>query len=441
MNIISDKNKNIALWTKKYALEQGADAVRVILVAGTNNSFDFRDNELENLESSTENSLNIELFVEQKYGTFSSNRLEKEELELFIQQGIESVKHLAEDKNRQLPKPTRYYKDSGIDLELLDLNYFNITTEQKLDIAKKAIEEIYQSHPDIISISSGYSDSISSVYINDSNGFEAQTDKTSYSLMVSVSLKTDSDARPEAYWYDVATHWDALQKEGLGKMALARAIQKVGQEKIASGKYTMLLDNMTSSRLLSPIISAMSGSSIQQRNSFLIDKLDKKLFSDKLTIIDKPHQKRKIGSRLYDGEGVATQERTIIEKGILKTYFIDTYNSLKLGMEPTIASSSGLCMQLGEKSHQQLIESIDRGIWVTGFNGGNTNPTTGDFSFGVDGLLIENGKIVKPISEMNITGNLLTLWTNIVAIGNNPRRNISTQIPSIVFDEVSFSGL
>lgn len=440
MNIISAQNKEIALWCKQYALEQGADAVRIVLVASTNNSFEFRNEQLENLESSTENGLNIELFVDQKYGNFSSNRLEKEELKTFIQQGIASVRYLAKDQYRQLPSPERYYTDK-IDLELVDQQYFNIPTDKKLNIAKKASEEILNSHPDIISISSSYADSISSVYIADSNGFEAQTDKTTYSLMVSVSLKTSSDARAEDFWYDVATHWDELQKEGIGKKALSRALERVGQGKIASGKYTMLLDNMSASRLLSPIISAMSGGAIQQRNSFLLDKLDQKLFSEKLTIVDRPHQKGKIGSRLYDGEGVATSERIIIDKGQLKTYFIDTYNSAKLGMPPTIASSSGLCLQLGNKTHEQLIEEINKGIWVTGFNGGNTNSSTGDFSFGVEGFLIEDGKVTKPISEMNITGNLLTLWTKIVEIGNNPRKNISSQIPSIVFDDVSFSGL
>lgn len=441
MGIISDKNKEIALWAKKHALEQGVDAVRIVLVAGTNNSFEFRDTLLENLESSTENSLNIELFVNRRYGTFSTNRLDRDELETLIQQGIESVKNLAKDECRQLPDPQRYYKKGDTVLEICDAGYFDISTDQKLQIGQKIAEEIYKTHPDIISIASSYSDSISSVYINDSNGFEVQTDKTSYSLMVSVSLKTESDARPEAYWYDVATHWENLQKEGGGKIALEKAMQKIGQTKVLSGKYTMLLDNMTSTRLLSPLISALSGSSIQQRSSFLINKLNKKLFSEKLTLIDKPHQKKKIGSRLYDGEGVATRERTIIENGVLKTYFIDTYNSLKLGMEPTIASASGLCMQLGNKSHKELLRGITKGIWVTGFNGGNTNPTTGDFSFGIEGFLIEDGRVIKPVSEMNITGNLLTLWAKISEIGNDPRKNISTQIPSIVFDDVNFSGL
>jgi len=83
---------------------------------------------------------------------------------------------------------------------------------------------------------------------------------------------------------------------------------------------------------------------------------------------------------------------------------------------------------------------MERGIWVTGFNGGNSNSTTGDFSFGIEGFLVENGKTVKPLNEMNITGNLLILWKNVLETGNDPRLTSSWRIPSILFDKVSFSG-
>lgn len=440
MGIISTENKATANWAKKYALQLGCEQVRVTFVASKNNSFEYRDTQLDTLTSNTENRLYLELFVDKKYGSFSSNRLEREELEVFISQTVESIKHLSVDEARCLPKPERYYK-GDIDLDLFDKKFDSISTEDKLAITQNAIEEIRDKHEDIITLSSSYNDNMSCIYMIDSNGFENENNRTSYSLVVSVTLKTKTEARSEAYWYDMATHWDNLQKEGLGKTALEKALQKVGQEKIASGKYKMLLDNISSSQLLSPIVSAIYGSSVRQRKSFLIDKQNEKVFSEKLTLIDKPHQKQTLGARLYDGEGVATEERCIIDKGVIKTYFIDTYNSLKLNVSPTIASPSGLCMELGDKNHDELVESIDKGIWVTGFNGGNTNPTTGDFSFGIDGFLIENGKIVKPVSEMNITGNLLLLWSNIVAIGNNPRKNISSQLPSVLFSDVSFSGL
>ncbi len=148
-----------------------------------------------------------------------------------------------------------------------------------------------------------------------SNGFEGETVDSGFNISVSVSLKTDGDARAESYWYDSAVYWNDLKKGGIAKVALERALRKIGQKKIKSGKYSMLLDNTTASRLLSPMISAMYGVSLQQKNSFLLDKLGQKIASDKLTIKDTPpHLKRSFGARWFDGEGVARKAGLLLIK-------------------------------------------------------------------------------------------------------------------------------
>ena len=275
----------------------------------------------------------------------------------------------------------------------------------------------------------------------DSNGFEGQQAQTSFNISADVSLKGDGDARPESWWYDSALFWNQLQKEGIGRKALERALRKLGQEKIKSGKYPMLVDNMNAVRLLSPMISAMNGEALAQKNSFLIDMLGKQITADKLTLTDEPHLSKAQGYRRFDGEGVATQQRTVIENGVLQTYFIDTYNANRLKMAPTISGASILTFKTGDRDLDGLIANMQKGILVTGFNGGNSNSNTGDFSFGVEGFLIENGKLVKPVSEMNITGNLLTLWANLLEVGKDARLNSSWRVPSLLFDDVSFSGL
>lgn len=175
-------------------------------------------------------------------------------------------------------------------------------------------------------------------------------------------------------------------KTGLGKQALERVFRKLGQKKVASGKYQMVVDNMNSGRLLSPVLDALYGSSIQQKNSFLLDKLDQKVLGDKLTLIDEPHMPKASGARYFDGEGVATHRLPVFENGVLKTYYIDTYSANKMEVKPTIASPSILTMQMGNKDTDALVASVDKGILITGFNGGNCNSTTGDFSYGVGGL-------------------------------------------------------
>lgn len=424
-----------------YALKNGCQASRISLYYGSNTSFEIRDMKIDRLQQAAENGMSIQLFVDGRYGSYSTNRLDRQELERFIKEGIDATRYLAEDKARALPDPSLYYKGGKADLQLNDPRFDSIEPDTKVSLAMEACDEMMGKDERIISANSSYSDGKDFRYLIASNGFEGETSTSYYSLVGSVSIKGDGEARPESYWYDSSLYYDVLNKKGIGTKALERALQKLGQKKVASGKYKMVVDNMNIARLLSPVISALYGSSIQQKNSFLLDKLDQKVFGDNFTLIDEPHLVKSFGARYFDGEGVATRHMPVFENGVLKTYFIDTYNANKMNVKPTISSPSILTVPLGQKDVNGLIASIDKGILVTGFNGGNSNSTTGDFSYGVEGFLIENGKLSQPVSEMNITGNMFTLCNNILEIGNDPRMNSSYRIPSMVFDEVDFSGL
>jgi PmbA protein len=265
-----------------------------------------------------------------------------------------------------------------------------------------------------------------------SNGFEGDSSNSQFGLYGTVSVKS-GDARPESFWSESSVFFDKLKKDEIGLTALKRATNKIGQAKIASAKMTMIVENRQVARLFSPLIQAINGSAIQQKNSFLIDKLDQKVASEKLTITDDPFIVSGRGSRLFDSEGLATQKRLIFEKGVLKTYYIDTYYGKKLQMAPTSGSTTNLVFETGDKDLQGLVGTVKRGILVTGFNGGNSNGSTGDFSFGIEGFLIENGAIIQPVSEMNITGNMKELWSN--------NESSSWLTPSVLFEGVDFSGI
>lgn len=439
--MISSHQKDIAQRALNFALAKGCSSARVSIITAVNNSFEYRNSQLDKLHQSSENKIYIELFIEGRYGSVSTNRIEWVEIERLIVEGIVSTKLLAQDVYRQLPDSSRYYKKTDDDLDLCDSSYDNYTAEQKIDLIKQTVNEVYETDNRIISVTASYGDGYGTEYVIASNGFEGETTDTAFSLTAEVALKTEGDARPESYWYDSTIYWNDLQKTGVARKALERALRKIGQTKVRSGKYSMLLDNTVSSRLLSPLISAMYGSALQQKSSFLLGKLGEKIVSDKLTLSDRPHLPRSFGARWFDGEGVATFDRTIIGQGILNTYFIDTYNSLKMKVMPTVSSPSIIVATSGSRNFDEILQNMNRGIWVTGFNGGNTNPTTGDFSFGIEGFLIENGTIVQPVGEMNITGNILSLWENLQEVGDDPRKNSSWRIPSLLFTDVSFSGL
>ncbi|MDR2118298.1 MAG: TldD/PmbA family protein [Tannerellaceae bacterium] len=440
--MITDEQKKLARWAMDFALKNGCRASRITMYSGTSSSYEIRDMKIDCLTQASESRVRIQLFVDGRYGAFSTNRLDKDELEKFIRNGIESTRYLAEDKAYTLPDPSLYYKGGGADLQLLDPHFNTIQPDDKVALAMQVCDEIMGKDSRIISSTSSYGDEISAGYLIASNGFEGETVSSSYRLLGSVSIKgEDSEARPESYWYDSSIFYDTLIKKGIGTKALERTIRKLGQKKTASGRYSLVVDNMNSSRLLSPVVYALYGSSIQQKNSFLLDKLNRKVMGDKLTLTDEPHLPQSPGARYFDSEGVATGHLPVFEHGVLKTYYMDIYNANKLGVASTINSPSILTMQMGDKDVNGLISLVEKGILVTGFNGGNCNSSTGDFSYGVEGFLIENGKLTQAVSEMNITGNMLTLWSQLAEAGNDTQRNSSWKIPSLLFDGVDFSGL
>lgn len=439
--MVTNTQKELAQWAMEYALKNGCQAARLSLYNNSNTSFEVRNMKIDSLQQASENGLSIQLFVDGRFGTISTNRLDKKELEHFIKNGIESTRYLAEDKAHTLPDASLYYKGGSPDLQLYDSKFSGIQPDDKVALAMNICDEIMGKDEHVISSSSSYSDGDNFSYRIASNGFEGEASSSYFTLVAEANIKGEGDARPSSYWYESSLYYDELKKEGIGKKALERALLKLGQQKVASAKMPMVVDFMNTNQLLSPVLNAINGSSIQQKNSFLLDKLQKKVFNDKMTLTDEPHLIKSSGARYFDGEGVATKKRNIFDAGILDMYFIDTYNANKLDMPQTISGPSILTMPGGSKNASELAATLEKGILVTGFNGGNCNPTTGDFSYGIEGFLIEKGKITQPISEMNITGNMITLWSNLLEIGNDARLSSSRRIPSLLFDNVDFSGM
>ncbi len=175
------------------------------------------------------------------------------------------------------------------------------------------------------------------------------------------------------------------------------------------------------------------------------------MFSEGLTIMDMARTPGKNGSRLFDTEGVATADAPVIEKGTVRKYFVNTYHSRKMGIPATVEDISRPCLMpylKGDESTAScegisladILQRCGSGILVTGFNGGNCNPVSGDFSFGIEGFAFSRGKVTHPVREMLITGNMTSLWNSLTAAGTDALPSSRWQIPSLAFDDVSFSA-
>ncbi len=440
-----------------YALRKGASAVRINLNKNVTDSYTILNGELDKVSHAADRSIYMYLYADGRYGTFSTNRLEEKELEEFIGKAIGMVRMLGEDNCRQLPDPSRTAKDAitGKELGLCDEGYMDIDSDLRLCNAMKlskfnemaAEAEGYR----IISEECEYSCSIDDSYTADSQGFEGRHTETTFGTFSEITIEDKEGNKYSGYWWQTTPRAAEVDFDGCSPKALERAASQIGPKKRRSGKYRMVVDSTVSSRLISPLITALNSGSIQQKMSFLDDSLGKKVFHEGMTLMDLARTPGKNGSRLFDTEGVATADVPIIEEGVVKQYFTDTYMSHKMGIPATIEGISRPCMmpfvkgkglQSEEKevSLKDIMKIAGNGILVTGFNGGNCNPATGDFSFGIEGFAFAKGRITHPVREMLITGNMIELWNSLTAAGSDARPSSRWQIPTLAFENVSFSA-
>ena len=448
-NTLTEEEMALARHCLAFALEAGADKARITLTKSLMNLTGLLNGEVDKVALALDRSLQLQLFVDGRFGTFSSNRLEEKELEAFIREAIDTVRMLEADAFRTLPAPERLVKNArtGRELDLYDLSYESLTAEERRTLALKSCHfdralasgEISWR---LISEEGEYSDSVFDSLTLDSQGLEARHTETSFEIGYESTVEDAEGNRFSSYWWDASPTLKALKWKDCAEKAFNRASAQIGPKEIPGGKYTLIVDSECASKLLTPVLNALGGSSLQQKNSFLTDSLGKKLFPESLTVMDLPLTKGDTGCRLFDSEGVATRERAIIDKGVVNTYFLNTYIAGKMGMEPTVEDATRVKVLPvgGCKTQADVLRKAGDGILVTGFNGGNSNSATGNFSYGIEGFLVKEGKIVHPVREMLITGNFLTLWGNLLAAAEDARPCLSKLIPTLAFKDVDFSA-
>ena len=436
--------REIARAAMKSALEKGAKEAAATVSRSRNVSLEWRDGKVEKINEATTRGLSLQLYVDGRYSQVSSSDLRPEALSTFIADSVTMTRVLSEDPFRALPEPALYEGRASVDLQLDDPAYPTVTPEQRRKAAQQ-MEEAARSvkgSEAILSVSTGFDDTRTESFRVASNGFEGTRIDTVFFVSAQVSVKDADGRRPEDYSFGGARFLGEVPATAaVGREAAERAISRLGAKKPPSAVVTLVIDNRAAGRLMGALAGPLSGASLQQKRSFLEGKLGQAIGSPLLDVVDDPLIPKAFGSRLYDGEGLAARRRPVFEKGVLRSYYIDTYYGKKLKMAPTSGGTSNLAWTLGAKPQAAILKDVGEGILVTGFLGGNSNGTTGDYSLGVQGFSIRGGERAEPVGEMNIAGNMLELLQKLTAVGNDPWPYSSMRTPTLVFEGVQLAGV
>lgn len=429
-------------WVKKQTLAKGASDCKITLDKRRLVEMNYRKKKPETIKEATTRNLRLEIYIDGKYSVAVTPDLRKTTLEAFIAKGVENTQFIEKDPYRSLPEKKYIEGQLDKDLKLFDANIPDFPIEKKHQLAKDIEAACLEKGGDkVISVDAGVNFSDRERVIVASNGFENSFKITGCSAGASMTAQDEGDRRPNGYYWISSRHvGDIPSTREIGEKAAERTLELLGAKKLQTETLPVIVENRTVGRILGSFLSGLMGSNIQQERSILADKLGKKVASDKLTIVDNPFIEKGLSSRLFDGDGFPAQKREVLTKGVINNFYYDWYYSRKMGVEPTTGGFSNLEFGLGDKNLVQLMKSVNRGILITGFIGGNSNDTTGDFSIGILGHLFENGVPVQAISEMNIADNHLKFWNKLVETGNDPWKYGGWQTPSLLFDDIVVAG-
>jgi len=442
----------IAEWTLNQARACGATAAEVLMVSAESLAAGVRKGEVEKLKSSREQRLGLRVFCGQASANASTAELERGSLGALIANTVEMARLTAADPWSGLPDPALHPRELP-DLELRDPKHAIVNADEALRIARAAEKVALAADPRIKnSEGAEFSSGLYEILFANSQGFSGGYAGSSFSLAVAPIAQSDDGKMQIGYWSTAGRHFDRLEDpEAVGATAAKRALRKLGARKIKTTRAPIVFDPEMAAGLIRSIASAASGPSLYKRASFLLDRINTQIAAPSITIRDDARMPGGLGSKPFDGEGLATNQKNLVENGVLKTYFLDSYSARKLKMSPTgnasrgvgdspSVSSTNLYLQAGRHTPEEIIGSVKRGLYVTELIGFGVNGVTGDYSRGAGGLWIEDGELTYPVQEITIAGNLKDMFLGIEMIGNDLRFRSTVVSPTIKIGEMIIAG-
>jgi PmbA protein len=422
------------------AKRQGASACEVAVSAGQGLSTTVRQREVETVEFNRDQGFGITLYVGQRKGSASTSATGAEAIRETVAAALAIAKHASEDECAGLADAALMARE----LPELDLYHpWSITPEQAVEQALVCEAAAFAADPRIKNADGTSLNTHQGcrVYGN-SHGFIGGYASTRHSLSC-VMIAEGGGQMQRDYWYDVNRQGELLAgAEGIGQRAAERAVSRLGARPVPTCEVPVLFAAELAGGLFSHLLAAISGGNLYRQSSFLEGALGQRLFPEWLSLDERPHLPRALGSATFDGDGLATYAKPFVEKGELVSYVLGTYSGRKLGL-PSTANSGGvhnLFVTDGDEDQQALIRRMGRGLLVTELMGQGLNLVTGDYSRGAAGFWVENGEIQFPVQEVTIAGNLRDMFRQIVAVGSDLELRGNVRTGSVLIEKMTVAG-
>jgi PmbA protein len=441
----------LAQWALDQARSCGASAAEVLIVTAESLDAGVRMGEVEKLKHSRERRLGLRVFTGQSSATASTAELQRDSLKEFVAEAVALARLTASDPWSGLPDPSLHPRQLP-ELELTDPSHGIIEADTALKLAREG-EQAALGLDRRIRNSEGaeFASGTYHVMFANSQGFAGEYGGTSYSLSV-VPIAQDDGGMQRDYWYTASRRYDLLDPPAeVGRIAAERALRRLGARKIKTVRAPVIFEPDLAAGLIRTLAGAASGPALYKGASFLIGKLGEQIAAPQVTIIDDATMRGGLASKPFDGEGLATRRKALVERGVLATYLLDSYSGRKLdlpstgnaarsvGDAPTV-SPANLHLQAGQYTREQIIASVKHGLDVTEFAGFGVNSVTGDYSRGASGIFIEDGVLAYPVEEITIAGNLKEMYRSIEMIGNDLVWRSATACPTIKLAEMTIAG-
>jgi PmbA protein len=445
------KYEDFAMDIVKKARKAGADEAEVYLSHGRESTVQIRLGEIEILKSAGSRGLGLRVFAGNRLGFAYTSDFTDETIDEFIKRTIALSNETSADEFNGLPDLTKTAE--LLDLDLFDPKLAGISTDWKIKTAKE-MEKAMMDYDKRITNSDGAGvyDGDYTVVLANSHGISHSYMGT-YCYLLCQPVADDQEGKKQtSFWYTLKHFYDELgDPEEVARIAAERCVRQLGAIKEKTRKCPVVYDPQVAASLLGAIAGAINGDSIFKRSSFLVDKLGEKIATDKLTVIDDGSMVRGLSSSPFDGEGVPTTKRVIIENGVLKSYLYDTYTARKAGTATTGNAQRGYSstpsigthnfyLKAGKPSREEIIGSVSDGLYLTKTMGFGANTVNGDYSIGAAGMWIKDGELAYPVEEMTIAGNMAEMLQSIEMIGSDLEFRGGTNAPTIKISEMTVSG-